>query len=108
MNTGDGPFEDAPQGLLLRLRVQPGASRDASEGTATLADGQTVLKVRLSAPPEDGKANAALVRLLAKTLKLPKSRLRLVAGETARRKTLLIEGDPGELRGRNRERLRDA
>lgn len=64
----------------------------------TLGDGVTVLKVRVTEPPEGGKANAALIKLLAKAWKLPKSSLSLVAGHTDRRKTLAVAGDPAALR----------
>jgi uncharacterized protein YggU (UPF0235/DUF167 family) len=63
-----------------------------------LDDGVTVLKLRVTEPPEDGKANAALIRLLAKAWKLPKSSLSLVAGHSDRRKTLAVAGDPAALR----------
>lgn len=62
-----------------------------------LDDGVTVLKVRVTEPPEDGKANAALIKLLAKAWKLPKSSLTLVAGHSDRRKTLAVAGEPAEL-----------
>ncbi|WP_322095984.1 DUF167 domain-containing protein [Pelagibius litoralis] len=67
------------------------------EGLGELDDGATVLKVRVSAPPENGKANAAMIKLLARTWRLPKSSLSLVAGQTNRRKTLLIAGDAAAL-----------
>src|SRR3546814_18647014 len=57
-----------------------------------------VLKLRVTEPPEDGNANAALVRLLAKSRGLPKSTLSLVAGHTDRRTTLAVAGDPPALR----------
>ncbi len=77
----------------MQLRVQPGASREVVEGPVALSDGRTALAVRVCAPPEAGKANAALVKLLAKTWKLPKSAITIVAGHGHRRKTLLIAGD---------------
>lgn len=88
----------ARDGLLVDLRLQPGASRARVDGVATLDDGATVLKVRVTEPPEGGKANAALIKLLAKAWKLPKSSLSLVAGHTDRRKTLAVTGDPAALR----------
>jgi uncharacterized protein (TIGR00251 family) len=92
------PFRDGKGCLLVDLRLQPGASRAKVDGLAVLDDGVTVLKLRVTEPPEDGKANAALIRLLAKAWKLPKSSLSLVAGHTDRRKTLAVAGDPAELR----------
>ena len=91
------PFETVADGLRVRLRVQPGARREAVEGPVALRDGGIALAVRVSAPPEGGKANAALVKLLAKTWKLPKSALTIVAGHGHRQKTLLIAGDPKAL-----------
>jgi hypothetical protein len=92
------PFRLAGDGLLVDLRLQPGASRARVDGLAVLDDGATVLKVRVTEPPEGGKANAALIKLLAKAWKLPKSALTLVAGHTDRRKTLAVAGDPAALK----------
>jgi uncharacterized protein (TIGR00251 family) len=91
------PFRAARDGLLVDIRLQPGASRARVDGLAVLDDGATVLKVRVTEPPEDGKANAALIKLLAKAWKLPKSSLTLVAGHSDRRKTLAVAGEPAEL-----------
>ena len=77
----------------LRLRVTPNAGRDAIEGYETLADGTEVLRIRVSAVPDKGKANAAVIALLAKSLRLPKSSITVTAGETARLKTIRIDAD---------------
>lgn len=98
MASEGSPFREGRGCLLVELRLQPGASRARIDGSAVLDDGATVLKVRVSEPPEDGKANDGLIRLLAKAWKLPKSSLSLVAGHTNRRKTLAVAGDPAELR----------
>ena len=66
----------------------------------TEADGGVALKAAVTAPPEDGKANAALVALLAKAWRVPKSAISVIAGASDRRKTLLVEGDPTLLLGR--------
>jgi len=84
-------------GLRLEVRLQPGAKADRLDGLETLADGAVVLKARVTAPPEGGRANAALVKLLAKRWKLAKSDILLLAGETSRRKSLLLRGDPQRL-----------
>ncbi|WP_374545370.1 DUF167 family protein [Rhodoblastus sp.] len=85
------------EGVELHVRLTPKSSRDALEGVETRADGARVLKARVRAVPEDGKANEALIALLAKQLKHPASRIRLTAGATARQKTLLLEGDSDSL-----------
>lgn len=56
-----------------------------------------MLRVRVKAVPDKGKANAAVIAVLAKALGLPKSALTLVAGDTARIKTIAIDGDPAVL-----------
>lgn len=87
------------------MRLSPRASRNRIEGSIPLADGGTALKVAVTAPPEAGRANAALIALLAKELHLPKGRIRLVAGASARLKTLLIAGEAGDLGARLKARL---
>ena len=72
--------------LLLDLVVSPGARRTGADG---LHDG--ALRVRLAAPPVDGKANAALLAWLAGELGLPRRALQLVRGSAARRKQVAIE-----------------
>lgn len=84
----------------MAVRLTPKASRDRIDGVAPEADGGRVLKVAVTAVPEDGKANAALVKLLAKQWKLPKTSITLTAGATDRRKTLLISGNAVALRQR--------
>lgn len=98
MGSDGSPFRSGSGCLLVDLRLQPGASRAKVDGLAVLDDGAAVLKVRVTEPPEDGKANAALIRLLAKVWKLPKSALTLVAGHGDRRKTLAVAGDPVALK----------
>lgn len=72
--------------LILKLRVQPRASRDEIAGVQDQR-----LKVRLTAPPVEGAANRHLVRFLAREFGVPKSRVILVRGEKGREKTLRIE-----------------
>ena len=84
-------------GLTLRLRVTPNAGLDRIEGFETRDDGSTVLRIRVKAVPDKGKANAAVIALLAKALRVPKSAVSLVSGETARLKTVQIEGNSTEL-----------
>lgn len=76
-----------PGGTLLPVRVTPRAGRAGLDG---LAEG--ALRVRLTAPPVEGAANAALIDLLADRLGLPKSAITLASGGAARRKSLLVAG----------------
>ena len=91
------PIEPVAEGLRVALKVTPKAARTGVTGVEMDAAGRAVLKVRVTAPPEGGKANAALMRRLAKAWKLPKGALKVVGGGKDRRKTLLVEGDPAEL-----------
>lgn len=93
-------FRPGPGGLLLHLRVTPNAGRDAIEGVETRADGQDVLRLRVAAVPDKGRANAAVLGLLAKALGVPKSSLSLVSGDTSRLKTVLVAGDVAALAAR--------
>jgi uncharacterized protein (TIGR00251 family) len=97
---GSPPFAVSPQGLRVSVRLTPKASRERVEGLAAEADGGVALKVSVTAVPEDGKANAALVKLLAKAWRVPKSSLDIVQGATDRRKVILITGDAEQLRQR--------
>lgn len=72
-------------GVLLTLHIQPGAKATEVAGIHGEA-----LKIRLAAPPVDGKANAALLAFIAKTLKLPKNQVTLVSGETSRAKRVQV------------------
>jgi uncharacterized protein (TIGR00251 family) len=74
-------------GCTLAVRVHPGARRNAITGTH---DG--ALKISLTTPPTDGRANAALIVFLADHLNIPRARITLVTGATTRIKTLHLEG----------------
>lgn len=76
----------------LTVRVTPRAGRDAVEGWAADPEGRPLLKLRVGAAPSDGAANAAVVALVAKALGLPRSAVRIAAGETSRVKRLEILG----------------
>ena len=62
------PWRVAPDGLMLVVRVTPKGGRDAIDGIADLADGSSVLKVRVRAAASEGEANAALMQVLARAL----------------------------------------
>jgi hypothetical protein len=80
----------AGDGVRLIVRVTPRGGRDRVDGILQLADGQEVLAVRVSAPPDDGKANAALIATLARFLGSPARDLEIVAGATSRLKTVRV------------------
>lgn len=77
--------ELADGGLSLSLHVQPGARQSGFAGLHGAA-----LKLRLAAPPVDGKANAALCAFLAAFLGLPRSAVQLIAGDTSRQKVVRL------------------
>jgi uncharacterized protein YggU (UPF0235/DUF167 family) len=78
--------------IRLKVRLTPKGGRDAIEGWAGFGDTR-VLKARVIAVPEDGKANAALIALLADTLHIAKSRIQIVGGTTSRLKSIALDGD---------------
>jgi uncharacterized protein YggU (UPF0235/DUF167 family) len=91
------PWRATLDGIIVACRLTPKGGRDAIDGAATLADGARVLLVRVRAAPEDGKANAALVRLIADKAGAPPSRARLVAGAKSRLKQVAVTGEPAAL-----------
>lgn len=86
--------------VTIHVRLTPKGGRDAVEGWAEAADGSVHLKVRVRAVPEDGKANDALVALLAAKLDVPKSAVRIASGAAARLKRVEIAGDGRALAAR--------
>jgi uncharacterized protein (TIGR00251 family) len=87
-NTQEPGFRLTPGrgGTVFRVRVSPGASRDRISGLYGGA-----LKVSVTAPPEKGKANAGLIKFLAKAMGVDKNRLQMLSGETGRDKRLLLQ-----------------
>ena len=88
----DPPWRVSGDAVLLSLRLTPKSSKDAVEGIEALSDGRRVLKARVRAVPEDGKANEAMLRLLAKWLDLPIRALSLSSDASGRTKVIRIEG----------------
>jgi uncharacterized protein YggU (UPF0235/DUF167 family) len=94
------PWIVTDKGLSVTIRLTPRGGRNALDGVETLADGRRVLKARVRAAPTEGEANAALVALIAKALDVPRRTVTLAAGETARIKRIVIEGDGAALAAR--------
>ncbi len=97
--TAARPWSAVKGGVSLVVRLTPKGGRDAIDGIEALADGRAVLKARVAAAPSEGEANAALIRLIAKTLAVPRRDLSLVAGATGRVKRLMIAGDGAKIVG---------
>ena len=93
----DRPWAVTVDGLLLTVRLTPKGGRDEVNGIETLSDGRAVLKARVRALPEDGAANAALVKLIAKVVGIAASRVTVQSGHTSRLKVLKIEGDGADI-----------
>ena len=87
-------------GADIRIRVNPGASRTVVGGLWQGPDGERRLVVRVSAPPDKGKANKAVTAAVAKAFGLPKSAVSITAGEKDRLKTLQLETDAASVTAR--------
>lgn len=75
-------------GATFRVRVQPGASKNEIVGVQ-----EDALKIRISAPPVEGKANKALIQFLAKQLAVKRSQVEILNGHTSRSKTIHVVGE---------------
>jgi len=83
--------------VRLAVRLTPGSSRDSVDGIESDAAGDVWLKTRVTSVPEKGLANKALIALLAKSLRIPKSDISVISGDTSRKKSLRIDGNPEAL-----------
>ena len=93
----DDPWRYSTDGISVALRVTPRSGRDDIDGLERLADGRTVVKVRIRAVAEGGQANRAVTELLAKALGVPKGKVRILSGATSRLKQIVVDGDPAAL-----------
>lgn len=94
-------------GVLVPVRLTPKAGRNRIDGVKPDADGTRRLAVSVTAVAEDGKANGALIGLLAKTWKLPKSAIAITAGAKARAKLVRVAGDPDTLLARIEKEMQE-
>jgi uncharacterized protein (TIGR00251 family) len=93
----DDPFTLTRDGLRVAIHLSPRAKSNRLLGIAAAPDGGHALKASVTAPPQDGRANEALLQLLARTWHLPRRDLSIVAGASSRKKTVRVAGDPHEL-----------
>ena len=91
------PARPTFDGIVVACRITPKGGRDAIDGCAMLSDGMRVLLARVRAAPEDGKANDALLKLIAQTLGVAASKARLASGAKSRLKQVAVTGEPGAL-----------
>lgn len=85
-------FKDTPEGVILSIKVTPKCNKSEISGVEN-----EELKIRLAAVPEDGKANAELIRFLSRFFTIPKSTFFVISGEQSRHKRILITGVRKEL-----------
>ena len=91
------PWRYSTAGISIALRVTPRGGRDDIDGIETLANGRSVVKVRVRAIAEGGEANRAVTDLLAAALGVPKRCVRVLSGTTSRLKQIAVDGDPRKL-----------
>jgi uncharacterized protein (TIGR00251 family) len=92
----DGLITPTRNGLRVAIRLTPRAKVDRLLAIAA-AEGGRVVKASVAAPPEGGRANEALLQLLARAWRLPRRDLSIIAGSTSRNKAVHIDGDPRRL-----------
>ncbi len=100
MNTSSiesSPFRITADGIRVRILAHPGARRDAVEGLRAEADGGMAFRICVRTAPEGGKANEAIIALLAREWGIPRRSLRLVSGFGDRRKSFHLSGEPKAL-----------
>ena len=94
------PYSMNDSGIRLAIRLTPKASHASINGMARTNDGQAYVKATVTAPAEGGKANRALLKLLARELRQPASTMHIASGATARQKSIQIAGNPANLKKR--------
>jgi uncharacterized protein YggU (UPF0235/DUF167 family) len=97
------PWRYSTQGISVALRVTPRGGRDGIDGLETLANGRTVVKVRVRTIAEGGEANRAVIALLSGARGVARGQVRILSGPTSRLKLVAVEGDPARLGERMRK-----
>jgi|ERR1700722_11808309 uncharacterized protein (TIGR00251 family) len=103
MDAMPDPWRYSTQGISVALRVTPRGGRDDIDGIETLANGRSVIRVRVRAIADGGEANRAVTELVAKALGVSKAKVRILSGTTSRLKQIAVDGDPAKLGAALRE-----
>lgn len=77
-------IKQTPEGIIINIKISPNSSKNE-----IITDG-SIIKIKISAPPVDGKANKALIEFLSKNFKIPKTSIKILKGETSKEKTILF------------------
>ncbi len=101
----DAVAADGEDRVVISVRAQPRSARDGVEGVVADADGRAHLRVKVTAAPSDGAANAAIEKLLAKALGLPRSSVRVASGASARIKRIAVAAPRAQVVAALAERL---
>ena len=99
------PWKLQADGVLISVRLTPKSSKDQIEKIGAQSDGRPLVLARVRTVPEKGAANKAVAALFAKALSVPKSSAEVIAGSTARIKTLRVLGEPQDLAKRLEDHL---
>jgi uncharacterized protein len=100
LSENDFPFCPCEGGLRIFIRLTPKGKKNALNAVMEGVDGQKAFKISITAVPEKGKANAQLIKFLAKEWHVAKSDIEIIAGEIDRHKTLLLKGETTALHQR--------
>lgn len=95
---GDSPVTPTHEGVIVAIRVTPKAGRQKIEGMTADASGRPAIKIAVTAAPENGKANKAVIALSSRAWNIPKGTISIQSGETHRNKILRIAGDTAALK----------
>lgn len=107
MSGQERPWRDSNGCVIVRVRVTPKSSIESVDGVTETAEGPAFL-ARVRAVPAEGAANAAVEKLIARWLDVPKSRVRVTQGAKSRVKSLTISGETGCLEQRLKAKLSSA
>ena len=84
-------------GTIIYVRASTNGNSDQIMGTEERANGKTYLKIKTSSVAENGRANEAIIKLLAKTLSIPKSSIMVLSGHTSREKSILVNASKADI-----------